>query len=349
MGVPDYYKNYLSAKIDRINGLTDSMTGNQDAFIFLTDYHGIKNTGNSPALIKEIIAKTGINMLVFGGDAYQTSTKPDKKAEYGRNMASVYNMFSELTDKFYPIIGNHEWNHAKKNEALEWQSEDTSYRRNGLLRLCLKYREDINEYGDYTIKNPHSKIIYVFLQIDGDQNMQIGQFAWLAGVLNGVPDGWGVIVFRHFVYTGGSSANTFDSRPRRNARMVSKMLMAYTERTKKAINNPTGNPEKINEKQTFDFTNAKGEVICLFGGHTHRDEALTKEKSSEGVLTIVTAGDLCWDGNDIMTYTDENSIIQDRTPGTVREQAFDVVQIDRKKRTIYCTRIGGGVDRKFVY
>ena len=84
MEVPEYYESYLTERIDHINALTDSMQGEQDAFIFITDYHAVRNAGNSPALIERIIAETGINMLVFGGDAYQASTKLANKAEYGR-------------------------------------------------------------------------------------------------------------------------------------------------------------------------------------------------------------------------------------------------------------------------
>ena len=131
--------------------------------------------------------------------------------------------------------------------------------------------------------------------------------------------------------------------------MLSKMLMAYEQRTRRTITNPTGDPEKADEKQTFDSRQAKGEVICLMGGHLHKDTHRTKAESLEGILTIVTTGDLCWHGNVPYTYEDENGVTQERTPGTVREQAFDVVQIDREKRTVYCTRIGGGVDREFGY
>lgn len=147
----------------------------------------------------------------------------------------------------------------------------------------------------------------------------MGQFVWLGGILNSVPDGWGIVVFHHHVYTTGSSANTFENRPRRNARMLSKLLMAYEQRVKKTITNPTGNPNKENEKYTFNFRNAKGEVICLVGGHLHRDTHMTKENSAEKILTIVTTGDLCWHGKVLYTYTDSIGDIMERTPGTVRE------------------------------
>ena len=38
-----------------------------------------------------------------------------------------------------------------------------------------------------------------------------------------------------------------------------------------------------------------------------------------------------------------------REVGTITEQAFDIVQIDTKNRKVYCTRIGGGVDREFSF
>lgn len=347
--IPEYYNDYLSEKIKQINNLTSNIRGPQEAFIFLTDYHAVQNAGNSPALIRKIIAETGIDMFVFGGDAFQTSTKPELKDDFAKGTESIYRMLAGTTNRFYPLIGNHEWNHRASNMSFEWKVEDTSFQRNSMLDMCILNRSVINEYGDYVIRNEQAKVIHIFIQMDGDHNMQLGQFAWLADVLNHVQEGWGVIVFHHHVYTRGSSANTFESRPRRNARMLSKLLMVYSQRSWRTINNPTGNPDKEDEKQTFDFSNAKGEVICLMGGHLHYDTHRTKEDSPEGILTIVTAGDLCWNGNELYTYTNDWGFTEERTPGTIREQAFDVVQIDRERRIVHCTRIGGGLDREFYY
>lgn len=61
-------------------------------------------------------------------------------------------------------------------------------------------------------------------------------------------------------------------------------------------------------------------------------------------------GDLSKDGDgNVLTYSDGQGTTYERTPETVREQAFDVVHIDLTNRKLYTTRIGGGFDREFSW
>jgi hypothetical protein len=86
-----------------------------------------------------------------------------------------------------------------------------------------------------------------------------------------------------------------------------------------------------------DFTNAKGEIIAMFTGHIHQDTVDTTTLTCP-LITIISAGAP-------VNFGEQPT----RTPGTDTETSFDVVTINRKTRTIYCTRVGAGEDRVIPY
>ena len=59
------------------------------------------------------------------------------------------------------------------------------------------------------------------------------------------------------------------------------------------------------------------------------------------ILVILTTTDCCE-----LKHSEDPTV---RTSGTITEQAFDIVQIDTTAKKVYCTRIGGGIDREFSY
>lgn len=77
-------------------------------------------------------------------------------------------------------------------------------------------------------------------------------------------------------------------------------------------------------------------MICTLSGHFHADGDV---RTSGGMPIIATTCD---------AWRNEYSSLS-RTKGTVSEQAFDVVSIDKTNRKIYLTRIGAGTDRVFDY
>lgn len=83
--------------------------------------------------------------------------------------------------------------------------------------------------------------------------------------------------------------------------------------------------------------NSGNESYCpiVISGHMHEDSAIVV------------------DGLNYVGVTTDNYSIEEggitRTYGTVNEQAFDIVSIDKTNRKIYLTRIGGGSDREISY
>ena len=78
-----------------------------------------------------------------------------------------------------------------------------------------------------------------------------------------------------------------------------------------------------------DFTSVQAEFICILNGHTHQDYI--------GYLTNFPALKVLCVGADNLLYT---SSFQPREEGTPSEDLFNVVNIDRNRKTIKIIRIG---------
>ncbi len=97
-----------------------------------------------------------------------------------------------------------------------------------------------------------------------------------------------------------------------------------------------------------NFANYKGELVGLFAGHMHNDYRYLK---ADGFGCDITA--ICADGrgldnrsyNNAQTYPEFGG----RAIGTVYEQSFDVVIVNKATKTVKCVRVGAGYDREFKY
>lgn len=85
-----------------------------------------------------------------------------------------------------------------------------------------------------------------------------------------------------------------------------------------------------------DFSEAKGNFIGYFAGHTHSDE----NNDEIGFPCITTRCD-AQSENDDTKY--------ERVEGTTTEQSFDVFTVNKKTKKIYATKIGAGSDREISY
>jgi hypothetical protein len=83
-------------------------------------------------------------------------------------------------------------------------------------------------------------------------------------------------------------------------------------------------------------------IVLWHVSHIHRDKHEVLSDGDGNHLLVVStncdayAKSTCWGGKAM-------------TKGTASEQVVDIVQIDKKKRTIYMTRIGAGTSRKFMF
>lgn len=86
-----------------------------------------------------------------------------------------------------------------------------------------------------------------------------------------------------------------------------------------------------------DFTNAKGELVGYFAGHTHVDGV----NNNNGFNVITTRCDAKEENTDALQ--------KERVAGTITEQSFDVFTVNKSERKIYATKIGAGSDREISY
>lgn len=90
------------------------------------------------------------------------------------------------------------------------------------------------------------------------------------------------------------------------------------------------NAWKNDIQSAIDNYSGNGEIIAVFNGHLHHDE-----------IKYTTGGTPCIAVTcDKYDATNDTLMNVERTFGTITEQAFDVVVVDRTARQIHCVRIG---------
>jgi 3',5'-cyclic AMP phosphodiesterase CpdA len=223
------------------------------------------------------------------------------------------------SNRVYTASGNHDY-------MIQATYGDVFYSQNMFAENAV-FGSDNKNY--YYVDNPQQKIRYIILstygtengnviEIMGDTHFDEAQFTWFTSNALNAPSDYSIIVFTHHFY---------------------------------GINTDESVSLDLGEKRYVDAINSHNsvsdeKVIAVFCGHVHRDRIINL--SSEQAVYQSTVRDNstvpC-----ITTTCDKNvpyagiindMNIKDRTAGTVREQAFDVMVIDKTNKNIKCIRIG---------
>ena len=331
--VPDYWIPSLDEIIERLKTEDNASGLTGDRFVFLTDYHKKYNVGNSPALIKYVMDNTGINKLFFGGD----NVEGDAATAAGDidDAVTAYGDFASVADKMYPVLGNHEYN----NPSAASSRMDIMPTVELLYRSLIKARErdfgSVSAVGDYWIDNKAQQIRYFFIGCTYDAKTYSDTITWTLREFAKVPDDYTVLVISHI----GLQWDDTNNVPQIRAGFVPiaqalDALAAHTTCTC-AYNSLT---------YTADFTYTNVNVACALTGHCHYDADLLTDN---GIPIVSTSTD---------AYGKLANIVNSRfarvEEGTDTEQAFDVVRLDTKNRTITMTRVGAlpeGAERDRVF
>ena len=318
--IPTYYEAHVASKINEIQSLeaNGAMTG--DCFVFVTDQHYPKNTGNSPALIQKIMRETGTRFVVSGGDVNNNANGvPAMKTVVHDYINQIKQVFPMLN-----IVGNHEWytNVIDTSKARPTESD--------LYATMQKYAEsdyvDIGALNSFVVDNTIQKIRYIFVSCDFDTNTTTAQKEWFLNELLNVPNGYTLVVIGHAFLTDSMVAIRSSHTDFCNG------LDALKTKTTYSFN---GN--------TYDYSSKDVNVACIITGHTHIDGTLL---TSGGVRIICTTTDSAELNYELVNGTPTLSA---RTQGTVNEQAFDVFFINTSARTINTIRVGYGSNRNYSY
>lgn len=314
---PDYYNDYLDAKIQTIQQKNLLSGRRGDSFIFLTDPHWMGNSRYSTALAKAISQKTNNKMYICGGDILsQGHTRAEALSLMWAYMNDIRDSFG---DKYRYIVGNHELNTMSTVSDADHLNWDDVY------AICMKEIEtSVKIFGSSDIENfiyywdnPAQNIRYIVLN-GGTAIQYSGNYRPLDSILRSAPAGYKIGVFGHGFFKTDGTLST-------SGEYIAGMLDAVNGRTSYTFYGTT-----------FDYSDIDLEIMFILGGHTHKDLYV---KTSNGVPIIGVTTD---------NYSLENGELT-RSIGTTSEQAFEAVDIDIDNRTIYLTRIGAGNDRFFTW
>lgn len=225
----------------------------------------------------------------------------------GNSQVICENAISQLrngigSDRVYTVTGNHEINDASRYER--------PFRR--VADELRGHNSDI-VYGDcdrsyFYFDNTENKVRYIGLSTYGlyiEDNYEscytAEQLAWFKNTALNVEVGWTIVIFTHTLYYVKSATGKMHVGP------------AGADRFIDAIDNYNGN----------------GTIACVLIGHTHRDRI---HIGSTGVPYIISASD--------RHASYQGDINVERIPGTISEQHFEVVVIDKDARKIKLLSIG---------
>lgn len=313
--VPSYYmsNDYLDNKVARIREVIDSTGGNSDAFFFITDMHWLMNAQNSPSLIKYISERVNIPRIFDGGDRANGINK-----ECNEIMRRCF------SGKEYFCIGNHEY----INGLVDYDGNvNKNYVANdgALYNEYNSCRDDVNtdhiERGYYYIDNKVQKIRYIVLASfqygsgsAASGGYEDAQLSWFSSAVNGTPAGWHILVLTHF--------------------LVSTTLAAYRKRFTDVLTNYSGDAI----------------IIGVVEGHTHYDNVYSSDDtgstitdgiyhtSALPILAVTSDKNVPWYSPDDPSVSE--TYLEDRISGTIKEQAFDVIVVNKTDKVLHQIRIG---------
>lgn len=207
------------------------------------------------------------------------------------------------SNRVYTVTGNHEINDASRYERPFKRVADELRGHNA----DIVYGDGDKSY--FYLDNEQSKTRFIglssfglYLNNDYETCYTTEQLAWFKNTALNVGKGWTIVIFTHALY---------------NVKCA----------TDKMYIGPTGADCFID---AIDNYKGNGTIACVLIGHTHRDRI---HIGSTGVPYIISACD--------RNASYHGDINVDRTSGTIREQHFEAVVIDKDARKVNLLSIGG--------
>lgn len=217
------------------------------------------------------------------------------------SLLQVYKKYRKSVDgKVHHVAGNHDWFSPTNGKDLYYCMDSANNDQIG---------DAFGHY--YYVDNVQQKIRYVVLNGFSREDSSSAitsayssdEIAWFGSEALSLPaPEWDVIVFTHFLRTTSVSI--------------------------------TGGADIETAIATFNAdVSHSGKILAVFQGHTHWDAVY---HTTSGVPVITTTCDK-WD------LSNESELSQEqpgRVLGTISEQAFDVVVLNRAEQKFTCVRIG---------
>jgi len=340
-GLPAYYGEHLAKVAARLRALSKSC---DDAFFFITDLHVPANRCVSGCILAKLVAETDVKKVLCGGDMPEAF---GGRASVDRTIAAYRREWVEAVERaggeFYPAKGNHDFTIRDSPNAQGGFTYSGKAARDILMDTAAVRANAVTNKGDpeacyYYVDFPNAKVRYIVADTtDGIRTdrafwavkygMGERQLSWLAeNALATIPDGWAALTMQHIPMTdivSGESGNKQLFGPWRT------LQEAYQNRGKASVGG-----------RVYDFSNAGGVLLCNLTGHEHAE----RQTFQRGLWHITQPCDAAY-SDYIVGSSPWCANLPKKEKGTVFEQTFDAVHIDRRNNVLHFTRIGGGGDR----
>lgn len=329
--VPDYFKENLAEGIDRVNQNMGEAGPNSLSFLFITDMHWENNAKHSPLLVHEVMKRTGLPLMINGGDLINQGEKTAMQKSLTEALDTV-----QYPGTFMATVrGNHD------NNWNDW----------GGQRNHPEFKFTYNDvYGyefAYMMRNKNLVDDFHYLNLGND-------FTYTFTISDASNKKWRFICVDTLDFTSGTNINVNSSKKICDLLMASKgeniIFVAHIYNDNHKHTDFEQDLEKIVDARNaqgvttvswgsidFSASDPTSKVIACFGGHEHEDYDWTTPK---GVPFILTDSD-----NAPRTETTKYG----HEYGTVGEQCFDIMTINPSTKTIKAVRIGRGIDRQFTF
>lgn len=357
--IPDYWQAHLEEKISVVQTLQEKAGKDCFSFPLLTDIHISQNLGaRSGLLAAALMNRCDMRYALCLGDVVTRGA--DKTAEsMDASFAAVEKLLEPVRDRLLQTQGNHDGSWGAEDLDGDGDVEGTEfychsftpqklhsliYRKVGLVGEvhfdedgCGYYLDDVSNKVRYILLNSHQN---TYAQnADGTakyNNMRIfrfgqSQFDLVVEALTTVPgEDWAVVTASH-VPLNDTYASVFGGNQGCHV-LMRKLLAAYQNKT--AFSGSfAGTYGDDAVSISADFAGVAGHYIAHFSGHTHTDSC--------GVYDGITVITTRCDGKE----ENDETLKSERVAGTITEQSFDIITVNRATGMVYATKIGAGKDR----
>lgn len=251
VGIPEHWQSYMEDKIQTIQQ-ADIIHHTGDSFVFTTDNHWEKNTGNSGALARYITQNSSVKKIICGGDLI--TYHADKQIAL-----DVINAMMRAYGDPFVACGNHDDN----GESTEAGTEELLPILQRYGAITRRFNEKIhpfrtggNTYTYYTIINDADMFAYLVMDAT-DYNYSQTQLNWLTDQLTALYQTYNIVIITHMHSASDGTVLT-------NTGGVLETLL-------------DGLDSAIVDK-----------IIAIFAGHIHRDRVY---RTSTGIPIIITKCD----------------------------------------------------------
>lgn len=327
--IPPYYVEHVNSKILEINNIIANASFDDLTFAMIADTHWDSNDKHSPALLKEVLKRTKTPYLIHLGDLINEGENKEKMLN---QLAETSRLFDSLNLDMPILFGNHDDNSNWSPELVENRKLTkkqvmkalTPNGGGGRLDQKLINPNCLSFTLDFSKNSPYKNLSDVYWRgFAFDSGSAAGDFYRVdrdfGNFVNFCKTEGEVVVFSHIISD--------------NARLPGKIVQLG--QLIDAIN--TKSQITLNDV-LYDCTSCKSHVVCVFGGHDHKDQLFKTANGTPMIVVDCDAGRLTW-----------NNTEHPYVKGTITEQSFNIVTIHYSKKQIELTRVGRGNNRIINY